>query len=158
MSGAVIDWDLVKVEGAYALKTGDIDTVLPRVRTTLVVRVDAAARAKKMLCGVGVELVNAEQFCSLSDVDAVQVCGHRNGAAHATERTGTAPHRTESVSQLCSEPHGTAMTGAIGKVCGGIHAQLSSTRSDSLYDQGLPAYYTVILSATVLPGSLLRSC
>ena len=78
MPGAVVNRDLVKVEGAYALKTGDIDTVLPWVRTTLVVRVDAAARTEIMLCCVSVELVNAEQFCSLSDVDAVQVCGHRN--------------------------------------------------------------------------------
>src|ERR1700730_9272769 len=83
--------------------------------------VDATARTEVMLCGVGVELVNGEQFATLSNVDAVQIRGHRYRPAHATVRTRTAPRGTKPIGQACSEPHPTAMAGAVDKIYGGLH-------------------------------------
>jgi hypothetical protein len=69
-----------------------------------------------MLCGVGVELVNGEQFSALSNVDAVRIRGHRNRPAHATVRTRTTPRRTEPIGQSCCEPLPTAMAGAVDRI------------------------------------------
>src|SRR5213082_1817776 len=71
--------------------------------------VDATTRAEVMLCGVGVELVKREQFAAPSNVDAIQIRGHRNRPAHATVRTRTTPRRTKPIGQPCSETHPTAM-------------------------------------------------
>src|SRR5215469_4073777 len=105
MVHTVVDRDLLKIERAYPLQARDIDTVLLRIRAALVMRIDAAARTETMPCRVGVELVNGEEFASLSNVDAVQVRRHRNRAAHATVRARTTPRRTQPVSQLYSELH-----------------------------------------------------
>src|SRR3984893_1218364 len=86
--------------------------------------VDATARAEVMLCSVGVELVNGEQFAALSNVDAVQIRGHRNRPAHATVRTRTTPRRTKPISQPCCEPHPTAMAGAADRIYGGLNPRL----------------------------------
>src|SRR5947207_13443344 len=71
--------------------------------------VDATTRAEVMFCGVGVELVKREQFAAPSNVDAIQIRGHRNRPAHATVRTRTTPRRTKPIAQPCSETHPTAM-------------------------------------------------
>src|SRR2546429_8649351 len=86
--------------------------------------VDATTRAKVMFCGVGVELVNREQFAAPSNVDAIQIRGHRNRPAHAAVRTRTTPRRTKPIGQPRSEPHPTAMAGAVGRVFGGPHPLL----------------------------------
>src|SRR5580658_116079 len=86
--------------------------------------VDTTARAEVMLCGVGVELVDGEQFAALSNVDAVQIRGHRNRPAHATVRTGTTPRRTKPIGQRCCKPHPAAMAGAVDRIYGGPHSRL----------------------------------
>src|SRR2546429_2829610 len=83
--------------------------------------VDATTRAKVMFCGVGVELVNREQFAAPSNVDAIQIRGHRNRPAHAAVRTRTTPRRTKPIGQPRSEPHPTAMAGAVDRIYGGLH-------------------------------------
>jgi hypothetical protein len=94
--------------------------------------VDATARAEVVHCGVCVELVNGEQFASLSDVDAIQICGHCNRSAHTTVRTGTTPRRTKPIRQPCREPHSTAMTGALDEICGSVHPRLLVCHSNGV--------------------------
>src|SRR5207302_367744 len=103
MAGTVVDRHPLKIERTHPLKACDIDTVLPGIRTALMMGVDATARAEVMLCGVGVELVKREQFAAPSNVDAIQIRGHRNRPAHATVRTRTTPRRTKPIGQPCSE-------------------------------------------------------
>src|SRR2546421_950083 len=86
--------------------------------------VDATARAEVMLCGVGVELVNGEQFAALSNVDAVQIRRHRNRPAHATVRTRTTSRRTKPIGQPYCEPNPTALAGAVDRMYGGLHPRL----------------------------------
>src|SRR5437588_11060987 len=86
--------------------------------------VDATTRAEVMLRGVGVELVKREQFAAPSNVDALQIRGHRNRPAHATVRTRTTPRRTKPIGQPCSEPHPTTMAGAVHKIYRGLHPRL----------------------------------
>jgi hypothetical protein len=91
-----------------------------------------------MPCGLRGELVDAEQFGSPSNVDAVQLSRHRNPSAHARVRTRTPPPRTKPVGQLCCELHRPAVAGALDWVCsGGVHE--STTYSiDRLYRQVRP--------------------
>jgi hypothetical protein len=56
----IVDGYLRKIERTDPLQACDIDTVLLRIRTALVMGVDATTRAKVMSCGVRVELVKAE--------------------------------------------------------------------------------------------------
>lgn len=60
MAGTVVDRNLVKIERTDPLKARNIDAVLLRIGTTLVMRIDAAARTEVMLRGVGVELINGK--------------------------------------------------------------------------------------------------
>src|SRR5207302_7798170 len=83
--------------------------------------VDATTRAEVMLRGVGVELVKREQFAAPSNVDALQIRGHRNRPAHATVRTRTTPRRTKPIGQPCSESHPAAMAGAVDRIYRGLH-------------------------------------
>src|SRR6266516_680195 len=102
--------------------------------------VDATTRAEVMLCGVGVELVKREQFAAPSNVDAIQIRGHRNRPAHATVRTRTTPRRTKPIGQPCCEPHRTAMAGAVDRIYGGLHPRLLIRYSgESLHALTAPA-------------------
>src|SRR5437588_11716345 len=98
--------------------------------------VDATTRAEVMLCGVGVELVKREQFAAPSNVDAIQIRGHRNRSAHSTVRTRTTPRRTKPIAQPCSEPHPTAMARAVDRIYGRLHRRLLIRHSNGcLFDQ-----------------------
>src|SRR5256885_4113309 len=46
---------------------------------------------------------NGEQFAALSNLNAVQIRGHRNRPAHATVRTRTTPRRTKRSEEHTSE-------------------------------------------------------
>src|SRR2546430_5672672 len=98
--------------------------------------VDATTRAEVMLCGVGVELVKREQFAAPSNVDAIQIRGHRNRPAHATVRTRTTPRRTKPIGQPCCEPHRTAMAGPVHRIHRGHRPRLLiSCSNESPYPQ-----------------------
>jgi hypothetical protein len=108
----VVDRYLLKIERADPFEACDIDTVFLGIRTAPVMGVNATTRAKVMPRGVSVELVKAEQFAALGNIDVVQICRNCNGATHATVRTRATPCRTEPIGQPHRETHCTAMAGA----------------------------------------------
>jgi hypothetical protein len=57
MAGTVVDRNLLKIKWTHPIKARQIDTVLVRIRTALVMRIYSAARAEVMPCGLRVELV-----------------------------------------------------------------------------------------------------
>lgn len=80
---AVGDGHFREVERADAFQAGDIDAVLVRIGATLVVGVDAAARAEEVLRGSGVEAVAGQGVLALKDFDAARLRGDDDRAAHA---------------------------------------------------------------------------
>jgi hypothetical protein len=63
----VVDCDLRQFERVDAFETPDIETVLPRIGPPLVMGVDTTRRAKEVLGGLRVELIEAEAVRTFGD-------------------------------------------------------------------------------------------
>lgn len=75
--------------------------------------VDAAHRAKVVLCLSGVELVEREFVGAFNDVQVLQVGGNCDGPAHAAVRAVAPAHAAQSVGQYQAKAHCTAMTSSL---------------------------------------------
>ena len=106
---AVVDHDFLEIEWRDAFQAGDVDPELVGIRATLVVRVDAAFRAKVMLGDVGVEPVRLEFVFTLRDAETVVGRCYRDRAAHPADGTGATPRGAKSKRQFGGELHGPAM-------------------------------------------------
>ena len=80
-----------------AFKATHVVTILFRVRTALMMRVDAAVAAKIVLGCVGVELIQLEVFNPFDDTDAVQWHRGNHGAFTLAERTVTTPRIDDAI-------------------------------------------------------------
>lgn len=113
MSLAVIDDYFAEIEGRYAFQAGDIDPKLVRVRASLVMRVDAALRAKMMLRDTGVEAVGGELVRSLEHLETTYAAGDSNRSSHPAYRTSAAARACKALGQFRSELNRTAVAGAV---------------------------------------------
>jgi len=94
-----------EVEGADALKAGNIDSMLAGIRTAVVVGINPAPAAKKMLHRAGIETVMAQDILSFGDLHTAGCCHHNHGTPHPTIRACAAPDRFETVAQGDCEAH-----------------------------------------------------
>jgi hypothetical protein len=77
---AIVGGDVWNVEWIYTLETTYVESILLGVGSTLVMRVDATDRAKIVLGGVRVELIDPEDIGALDDANAGQPDGRNDGA------------------------------------------------------------------------------
>jgi hypothetical protein len=101
---------LMEVEGTYSIQTRNVDAVLRLVGSALMVSVDAATRAEKMLCRSGVEAVARQQALATEKVDVSKLGRNGDGAAHPAIRACAPTDRLEAVAQFNFESHLTAVT------------------------------------------------
>lgn len=94
-----------KIERAYIPEAGDIDAILPRVRPSLMMRIDTASGAKKVFGGFRVELINGQQILPFDDRNPVERRRNRNSAAHAAIGTIASPYATQAVGKRHAELH-----------------------------------------------------
>lgn len=78
MVNAIIGRHVLNQKGIDALQAADVVAVLFRVRTALVVGVDAAHRAEEVLRGVGVEFITRERRLTLDNPDTRQRDGRHD--------------------------------------------------------------------------------
>ncbi|HEY2808496.1 MAG TPA: hypothetical protein VGI91_06850 [Steroidobacteraceae bacterium] len=88
-----------KVEWVYAVKASHVVTVLVRVRSTLMVRVDAAGRAKVVLGSVCIELIEPQFSLTLNNSNPRQRHGRNYRTLSAANRTVTAMGLDDAVWQ-----------------------------------------------------------
>ena len=152
MVRTVVHRHRLKIERADSFEACDIDTVLLGIRTPLVMGVDATTRAEVMLRGVAVELVEAEQFAALGNIDAVQIRRHCNPPTHATVRTVTTPRGAKPVGEPHGEPHSSAMARAFA-IHNVIHLRLRVRYSDERLSPAMSSDHRIHQSC---PQSLSR--
>ena len=98
MSDAVIHRHFGEVEWAHAFEASDVDGVLSRVGAALVMRVDAAFRAKIVLRRHRAELIEREAVgASCHDLEVVPFGRYGDGATHPAIGAGAPAHRVETV-------------------------------------------------------------
>jgi hypothetical protein len=117
---AVGDGHFREVERADAFQAGDIDAVLVRIGATLVVGVDAAARAEEVLGRSGVESIARQGLLAAEKLDAACLRRDDDRAAHAATGAIAAQGGVEAVAERRLEADRTAMALAgsdVGLVC-----------------------------------------
>ena len=77
------------------------------------VGIDAAARAKIVLCSHGVELIAREPLPAALVVNIAKVSRGYNSPSHCTIRTIAAPDIAQPVRDQYGKPDCTTMTGAV---------------------------------------------
>jgi hypothetical protein len=98
MSDAVIHRHFGEVEWAHAFEASDVDAVLSRVGAALVMRVDAAFRAKIVLRRHRAELIEREAVgASCHDLEVVPFGRYGDGATHPAIGAGAPAYRVETV-------------------------------------------------------------
>ena len=113
MPVAIENDDLTKIKRRNALETGGVDSELIGVRSTLVVRVDAAVGAEVMLRAHRVEPVRNELVFSLCDAEVGGRGRQCDRSAHPADRTGATPRRREAFGQRHNELDHTAVARAV---------------------------------------------
>lgn len=98
-----------KIERADTIKAGDVDSVLMLIGSPLVVRVNPAAGAEKMLRRLRIEAIEREYICTLQNLDAAHLHRNCDGAPHATIRTGASADGVEAVAERRLKANGAAM-------------------------------------------------
>ena len=101
---------LGEVEWADAFQTRNVDAVLVRIRTALVMGVDAALRTKEMLGFARIEPVAGQLVLAPDEAQAPQCRGHRDRSAHAAIGAGASPDGVESIAELDVELDCATMT------------------------------------------------
>jgi len=93
------------------LQAAHVEAVLPWIRTTLVVRVDAARAAEEVLRGVGVELVKLELVRTFHDVQTGERYRRDHRSLPTTDGTVAAARIDDALRQLKLELDGAAVAG-----------------------------------------------
>jgi hypothetical protein len=62
MVDAIVDDDVLEIEGTQSVEASDIDTELIEIRSPLMVGIDAAFRTKEMFCRTCIEHVDRQRF------------------------------------------------------------------------------------------------
>ena len=96
---SVNDLDLREVKRRYPRQAGYIDTKLIRVRSALMMRVDATDAAEIMLRRTRIELIQGENILPLAELDVIQLCRHRDRPSHAAVRAGATSYGVEFISE-----------------------------------------------------------
>jgi hypothetical protein len=99
-----------EIEWAHAIEARDIDAILLRIGAPLMVRVDATARAKEMLCLASIEAVTGQHVLASNKAYAADCGRNRNRAAHPTIRTGASTDGVKAVAEFGIESHSAAVT------------------------------------------------
>ncbi|HVI52326.1 MAG TPA: hypothetical protein VM661_14035 [Candidatus Sulfotelmatobacter sp.] len=117
MIDAIVNDDVLKIEGTDAFQASGIDTEQIRVRTTLMMGIYAALRAKPMLCRHRVKLIPAELLRTRYDPKFHEFCGNDNGAAHPAIRTGATACRTQTVGEPHLKAHAPTVASSVDPWC-----------------------------------------
>src|SRR5690606_6043174 len=100
-----------KIKRTDAFQTCNIHTDLRWIESSSMVRIDAATRAKIMLCGHGIELIAREPLpAGLVDNIAKTSRGH-NGPSHCAIGTIAAPDIAQPICDPYGKPDCATMTG-----------------------------------------------
>src|SRR6476660_5238395 len=100
MVHAIVGGNRTKVEGIDAVQATDVVAVLVRVRSTLMVGMDAAVGTEVVLRGPRVELVQLERGFALEDLDSRERNGCDHGALSPADRAIAAPRINDSLRQI----------------------------------------------------------
>jgi hypothetical protein len=102
--------NLGEIEGTDPIEARDIDAILLWVGAALVVGVDAAARAKEVLCLTRIEAVAGQHVLAPNKSYAAHCGRNRDRTAHPAIGTGAATDGVKAVAQFNIEAHRTAVT------------------------------------------------
>ena len=83
MVGAIVDDNVLEIEGAQPREAGDIDAELVGIGSPLMMGIDAAFRAKEMLGRACVEFIDRQRLDARQNVNAAEIGGNCNGPAHS---------------------------------------------------------------------------
>ena len=73
MVDAIVDDNVLEIEGTQPREAGDIDAELIGIRSPLMMGIDAAFRAKEMLCRTRIELVDRQRFGARKNINAAKI-------------------------------------------------------------------------------------
>ena len=83
MVGAIVDDNVLEIEGAQSREAGDIDAELVGIGSPLMMGIDTAFRAKEMLGRACVEFVDRQRLDARQNFNAAEIGGYCNGPAHS---------------------------------------------------------------------------
>jgi hypothetical protein len=102
---SVNDLHLGEVKRAQPLQAGNVDAILLRIRSPLMMGVDPALRAEIVLGRVRVELIKRQQIFAGQDRDVSKIGRYRNGATHTADRAIATARGIQAVSQTDMKAH-----------------------------------------------------
>src|SRR5262249_1786034 len=70
---AVVDDNVLEIERAQPRQASNVHAVLVRIRSSLMVGIDTAFRAKEMLCRTRIELVDGQRFGAAENINAAEI-------------------------------------------------------------------------------------
>jgi hypothetical protein len=82
MVDAVVDDNVLEIEGAQPREAGDIDAELIGIGSTFMMGIDAAFRAKEMFGRTCVEFIDRQRLDARQNLNAAEIGGDCNGSAH----------------------------------------------------------------------------